>query len=316
MAAVVPRGDPPDARAYHSFTAVGRRCYALFGRCATNKVIPARSAVAVYDPTGNRWVVPARVGGAPPALRSSHRASAVPGGVLVFGGAGAAGTKPRMGDAHVLLEQAPGAGGLAWVACAGGAGAGGPTDWPAGRAAHCQEVVRGKVYLLGGYMVKSTYVKDVWSGQVVLPRDDESAAAAARPPPAAAAQAGEWRSTRRARPEEAAVAVAAAAAAAKRKRLSSGMPGGSMPPAGHVDAVALLDSVVPGAASPPAAVRDAQEARKLRQALEQQQAAEIKLLQEKGALQMELARLKAEVRPVGGPGRCGDVRRVSLALAL
>lgn len=81
------------------------------------------------------------------APRSSHRAVAVPGGLLVFGGAVDGGR--RSADLAFLSVAA---GRLAWrpIAPADGPQAAGST-WPLARGAHAADVVGGRLYVCGGY---------------------------------------------------------------------------------------------------------------------------------------------------------------------
>eukprot|EP00887_Chlorella_sp_A99_P001699 scaffold8.g1699.t1 len=178
----------PEPRAYHSFTAMGERCYMLGGRHKDVRLLEGRQMVAVFDAATSRWSLPV-VTGLEMEPRSSHRAVALPHGVLVFGGAGD--KKRRFADLRCLVVP-PGGGGLSWQLLGeppaeGGWGAArrwgttaaavrglaggsdenqdrqrlpparrrssvdGGATWPAPRAAHCLELVGDKLYVMAGY---------------------------------------------------------------------------------------------------------------------------------------------------------------------
>jgi hypothetical protein len=311
-----PRGAPPEPRAYHSFTAVGDRCYALFGRGPAESLVPPRAAIAVYCARDDRWVAAAHAGGEAPAPRSSHRASPVPGGVLVFGGVPAAAHKNRgrLADAHCLTETA--AGGLEWAALGGGRAAAGarpargaaaafrsPMPWPPGRGAHAQEVIGSRLVVVTGYLDGKDYAADVWVADLALParagaaqagaapadQPPRPAAAAAAPAPASEAQ--EWRSTRRG-----GALATGLPAAAKRQRLSDVLA----PPAAAAAATPPDALVAPGEHLPvhweQRVLAAERELRELRAAQAVHQQREARLLQDKAALQGELDRRERELR--------------------
>jgi hypothetical protein len=127
------KGKSPIPRAYHSFSAVGNLCIALFGRTENKNLVPAKKAVAVYDALLGTWLeIPEKdIKGTIPQVRSSHRACSVlannsgggggggstrsgsgrlGGGVLIFGGAPALASKKvdRLADMHYLkMSTAP-----------------------------------------------------------------------------------------------------------------------------------------------------------------------------------------------------------------
>jgi hypothetical protein len=106
-------------------------------------VRPVSSFVADMRPLGCK--LPAGVIGGDLMPRSSHRAVAVPGGVLLFGGAGDGGVKSS--DLHLLRVGQHGR--LSWRPCGSGSSTAGA--WPPGRGAHAAQVVADRLYVLGGY---------------------------------------------------------------------------------------------------------------------------------------------------------------------
>lgn len=56
-------GPVPKMRGYHTFTALGQRCYAVGGRTTHNYLVEGSEVVAVFDVPSRRWL-PSGVGGA------------------------------------------------------------------------------------------------------------------------------------------------------------------------------------------------------------------------------------------------------------
>jgi len=189
------RGKAPIPRAYHSFSAVGTLCVAIFGRTENKSLVSAKKSVAVYDAQAGTWldISEKDIKGVIPQVRSSHRAcSVVVGGnndgVLVFGGAPALASKKidRLADMHYLkiitapvhanTRKSKGSSvsnskyQFEWINCGDGAELSEGTDdtWPIGRGAHAQEFINGKLCLFGGYCSHEKYCTDVWEGLVVV----------------------------------------------------------------------------------------------------------------------------------------------------
>ena len=159
-------GKAPSPRAYHTFTAVGSLCISLFGRVARATLVPSRQSVAIFDAKAGKWLPSNPVKGTAPAVRSSHKASAINDGLVLFGGAPSAATdkKGRLSDMYILkLHKENMNGGLEWQACQPNDAA---AEWPTGRAAHAQEVISRKLYVLGGYGSHKNYCSDAWEGTV------------------------------------------------------------------------------------------------------------------------------------------------------
>jgi Galactose oxidase, central domain len=202
------KGKAPIPRAYHSFSAVGNLCIALFGRTENKNLVPAQESVAVYDAQFGTWLdMPEKeIKGGIPQVRSSHRACSVVvncpgagstggGGILIFGGAPALASKKidRLADLYYLkinlstpVSKRRGGSSsgnssskfrMEWINCGdgseereivGGGGNGDDNRWPIGRGAHAQEYINGKVCLFGGYCRHEKYCTDVWEGLVVV----------------------------------------------------------------------------------------------------------------------------------------------------
>lgn len=190
------RGKAPISRAYHSFSAVGNLCVALYGRTLNKSLVSAKKSIAVYDTQAGTWLEISEkdIKGIIPQVRSSHRACSLvlgggtSGGVLVFGGAPALASKKidRLADMHYLnIIAAPpqassrrGGGSSSnsgkyhfeWINCGDGTEATkvGDGTWPIGRGAHAQEFINGKLCLFGGYCRHEKYCTDVWEGLVAV----------------------------------------------------------------------------------------------------------------------------------------------------
>jgi hypothetical protein len=198
------RGRGPIPRAYHSFSAIGTLCVAIFGRTENKSLVSSKKSVAVYDAQSGTWLEISEkdIKGVIPQVRSSHRACSVvvsgnSGGVLIFGGAPALASKKidRLADMHYLkiIASPPQAGSrrvgsssgskyhFEWINCGDGAemSKGSDTIWPIGRGAHAQEFINGKLCLFGGYCRHEKYCTDVWEGLVVVEGQQLATAAAA-----------------------------------------------------------------------------------------------------------------------------------------
>lgn len=308
---MTPRGPLPAARAYHSFTASGGLCVSLFGRSTNSSLVTAKHSIAVYDPSSNRWIDPTCVEGAVPIARSSHRASAVAGGVLVFGGAPGRRDKSQRLDDLQFLSLSKDAKHAAWQQCtmvgSKGTAVKGPAAacvveslLPEGRAAHAQAVIGGKLYILAGYSNHKSYASDAWccsfdetplpkhaepqppAPSAGVPRGSKTAPLAAEPGQAGPLSDANWKSARRS-----GAPAGEAAPDVKRQRVSP--PGKGTGPGTGTAATAGVGMAV-------AQAELQGQLRVLREALDQQRAREAGLLQDKGGLQAQMDRLKAEVR--------------------
>ena len=101
---------PPQVRAYHSFNAVGNRCYALGGRTGQESLLVGGQILCIYDAAVNEWTsgypVPSSF-----LTRSNHRAAVVAGNhIVICGGTGT--RKSKMDDTHIL--RVAGNGQLTW----------------------------------------------------------------------------------------------------------------------------------------------------------------------------------------------------------
>ncbi len=105
-----PKGTPPTARAYHSFNAIGHKCYVVGGRTSGDNLLVGDQLLCVYEVATNQWVSPGAVSGSLNP-RSSHKGVVVGGNQLVIcGGAGT--RKLRMDDTYVLKQCSKGQ--LSW----------------------------------------------------------------------------------------------------------------------------------------------------------------------------------------------------------
>jgi hypothetical protein len=178
-----PSGPAPSPRAYHTFTAVGHICLAVGGRL-DGALLKASLSVATYDAEANRWTAQgaaAAAGAGATCCRSSHRASSVPGGVLIFGGMvgkkGSAKERERLNDLALLQVPSSGGGRLTCKRftgrCASSpvkaieAGDPGAAARPAGRTGHVQEALGDAFFVFGGYSDGRKYTADAW--KTVLP---------------------------------------------------------------------------------------------------------------------------------------------------
>lgn len=162
-------------------------------------MISSREAPAIYDAAANKWILSEKASGNAPAARASHRACAVSGGVVVYGGAPARSTQARLSDLRFLtveMDSRPSdndehhRGGLqltlkwspryhvengATIAhdeyddddvidslSHPGIHASKHAHKPAGRAAHVLECVGDRVYVLAGYGDEKKYAADAW----------------------------------------------------------------------------------------------------------------------------------------------------------
>jgi hypothetical protein len=199
--ALSPAGPAPLPRGYHAMATCGVLCISLYGRSQSSTLVSGEESIVVYNAAANKWHErrSLKVSGAAPVQRGSLRVSSVPGGLLAFGGAGggvssgkqvASGDEDlrrkkqqqqrRLSDLH-LLRVEPAIGGflkLTWKECCDAGNGkiirGSPraSSWPAGRAAHGQAYIGGKLFLFGGYRgngaskINSLYAGDVWSAQI------------------------------------------------------------------------------------------------------------------------------------------------------
>ncbi|KAI8467037.1 MAG: hypothetical protein J3K34DRAFT_45907 [Monoraphidium minutum] len=120
VAELKPSGVPPSPRAYHTCTTVGHVLYVFGGRQAGGLVTDGDPTIlCAYDAMQNSWralSLGAGARGQPPCARSSHRAVAFAGRVVIFGGTPHPDDKRRrMGDIHTLYI-AP-SGDVVWSAC-------------------------------------------------------------------------------------------------------------------------------------------------------------------------------------------------------
>ena len=76
VAALEVSGPAPDGRGYHSFTALGQRCYAIGGRTTHNQLYENAEMVAVFDVPSRRWLPPGGQQGAGAAERGRQARSA------------------------------------------------------------------------------------------------------------------------------------------------------------------------------------------------------------------------------------------------
>lgn len=103
-------GDAPTVRGYHSFHIMGKRCYVIGGRTASETLLTDDDFLCIYDAVANAWVKQAALPNTP-APRSSHRGVALGSNQLVICG-GAGKTKKRLEGTHVLRLSSKGT--LAW----------------------------------------------------------------------------------------------------------------------------------------------------------------------------------------------------------
>jgi N-acetylneuraminic acid mutarotase len=84
-----PAGQLPTPRAYHTWTTLGSACYVFGGRGQDGVVAESDpTLLCAYDTSMDAWVpLTFEADGPAPAPRSSHRAAAHNGRVVIFGGA-------------------------------------------------------------------------------------------------------------------------------------------------------------------------------------------------------------------------------------
>ncbi|PSC75591.1 kelch domain-containing isoform A [Micractinium conductrix] len=291
-------GAKPEPRAYHSFVASGARCYSVGGRTNNSKLIKDKEFVVVWDAASSKWFRPVGIEGEV-APRSSHRALAVPGGVLLFGGAVDKGA--RSDDLALLATN----GRLAWKLCWHGGGGGG--RGPKARGAHGMEIAGGRLYVLGGYGEGKQYTADCWSLGLDAIEGCDAAPPASQPQRDAAArgsgggkvapEASEWRSARRSAPAAAAVkrqrvAGGPAAARAPAPAAAPAQAAAAPPPAAQQQQQQQQQQLLPAAAPPTA---DPWAAREAQEGLQAERVKSAALQQQLLDLQRQLAEARADV---------------------
>ena len=107
-----PSGEAPTPRAYHTFNAMGNKCYVVGGRTTEDSLIKGSQMLRVYDVVANDWTCPDAASGSL-SCRSSHKAVVVGRNRLILCG-GSGKSKLRMDDTHLLRLDSEGR--LSWRA--------------------------------------------------------------------------------------------------------------------------------------------------------------------------------------------------------
>ena len=148
-------GNPPTPRGYMSFTRVDKVCVSLFGRSSGRvaQLVPSSKCIAVYDPSVNAWKEECGRGQVPDA-RCNHRVSVDGDTIFVFGGKLDRSKGSQEVPVVSVLSYVKRHKAYRWssvlVAREGAGAADGITD----RYSHVQEIVDGKLYVMGGYSEK------------------------------------------------------------------------------------------------------------------------------------------------------------------
>eukprot|EP00873_Tetraselmis_striata_P017591 jgi/Tetstr1/437855/TSEL_026495.t1 len=195
-----PAGNITEARAYHTMTSIGHRCFVVGGKLSQKgrsvRQCSAGSMVAVYDCRKGKWESGSFSTGDVPAPRSSHAAAALGDQVVVFGGTLAVDEGNRVERIADMYSFTYVLGTIEWQRWPrDGAAPGGAR--PCGRAAHSMVAADSALLLMCGYSGDGVFTGDIW----MCHRGEEDAlrhrVAAASPPvrasPAGPAAAGRER---------------------------------------------------------------------------------------------------------------------------